>query len=198
MQTVTFGLSHGWFRRAFDRNPLIRKSDRIESFVMMFALTFVLLGTTIIGAFGTSVQDSRAEFYADQQRTRHTVIATATADSRADTSYGSVAFIANARWNADGINRTGEFEWPESLKSGQQIGIWVDEQGKKVAAPAPLSQATLDAVMVAIGLWIAMAAIVLGVVRVVHLRLNRGRYAAWDRALEQLAGDDSGRTNSQP
>lgn len=197
MQTFTFGLSHGWFRRAFDRNPLVRVSDRIESVVTMFALAVVLLATAMAGAAGTSVHDNRADFYAEQQRTRHIVTATATEDSHADTSYGSVAFIANARWNADGLNHTGEFEWPESLKSGQQVGIWVDEQGRKVAAPAPMSQATLDAVMVAIGLWIAVVGMMLGVVQLVQARLRRARYADWDRALEQLAGDDSGRTNSQ-
>lgn len=199
MQTFTFRLGHGWYRRAFDRNPLLRTTDRIESAALLFAIVSLLVVGAIAGALGTAVQDSREQLYAEQQRTRHTVTATATQDSRVETSYGSVVSVATAQWNADGITHTEQFEWPEALKAGQQISIWVDGEGRRShAAPAPLSQATIDGVMVAVVLMMAVLGTLAGLFHLLRVRLDRRRYAGWDRALEELAGDDSGRTNSQP
>lgn len=196
MQTLTtFGLGRGWCRRMFDRNPLVRTSDRIESVATALAVTIVMLAAAVSLAVGTSVRDSHAQTYAEQARTRHAVIATATADSRADTSYGAVVSIAQAKWNVDGIERTGEFEWPESLAAGQQIQIWVDQDGQRVREPAPQGQASMDAVMVAGSLWLGVVMVAMCLVRLLRGRLDRRRYAQWDQELHHLCDNDGGRAS---
>ncbi|MBS1691049.1 MAG: hypothetical protein JST91_02290 [Actinobacteria bacterium] len=197
MQTFTLGFGHGWYRRAFDRNPLIRTTDRIEAVVLMLAITAMLLTTAVAAALATSVQDSRAQIYEQQHLTRHAVTATATADSRTETSYGSAAYIATARWNSDGIERTAEFEWPTALEAGQKIDIWVDDSGKRVPPPAPITQALLDAVMVALCLWIITFVALAGTARMLLGRLNRRRYEEWDEALDLLVYGGH-RTHRQP
>ena len=77
MQTFTIGLGRLWWIRAFGRNPLLRRSDRIEAAVFMLAVLIVVITTPVAGAIGTSVHDAHARLYAEEAHHRHQVIATA-------------------------------------------------------------------------------------------------------------------------
>ena len=77
MQTFTIGLGHRWWIQVFRRNPLVRRSDRIEVLVLGFAVLLTVVAIPVAGAIGTFVHDARTRVYAEEALTRHEVTATA-------------------------------------------------------------------------------------------------------------------------
>lgn len=63
--------------------------------------------------------------------------------------------------------------------------------------PAPLTddEAVSQAVVAALTGWLTVAGTGVGAWALLRHRLDRARYTEWDRALDDLAGNDDGRTN---
>ena len=53
MQTFTIGLGRYWWMRALGRNPLVRRSDRVEALAVALAIVITVVATPIAGAIGT-------------------------------------------------------------------------------------------------------------------------------------------------
>ena len=92
-------------------------------------------------------------------------------------------------------HRWGPHSWAENLKAGEQIQIWAGGAGNRVGPLRQASQAATDAIGVAVSLWFGVVAAAAGALYVLRRRLDRSRYAQWDRELDTLADDDGGRTN---
>lgn len=199
MDNFTFGAARGWALRLFGRHPLVRVSDRIEAFATAFAVVVAVLAIPVVGAVGTSVHDARARVYAEQAATWHQVTATASQDSTAIVRPNTITFVVRARWNASGTNHDSTISWPTSAKAGDRTSIWVDAGGEAVDGPAVPGRAGVDAVGAAVSLWLGIVLAVSGLAFVVRWRLNRARFAAWDRALQASvdgdSADDGGRPN---
>ncbi|BAX93002.1 hypothetical protein [Mycobacterium shigaense] len=62
----TFTLDpHSWrIGILFDRNPLIRRTDRIEAMVLILAVVASLIGVPIVAVVGAMTYGSRAHLYA--------------------------------------------------------------------------------------------------------------------------------------
>jgi hypothetical protein len=194
MQSVEY--VHGWWvLGACGRNPLVRGVDRLELFIVALGIFVALAATACAGALGTAVHDARSRVYVEQAQTRHTVTARATTDStivvRVD---DSTATTTNARWQVDGTEHTGSFTLDHAVKTGDPLTIWVDRHGDRVDAPAPTSQAGVDAVGVAYAAWQAMALAVTGLVRWGRSHLDGRRDSAWEHDIRCLVDDDEWRT----
>ena len=135
METFTIGLGNRWWVQAFGRSPLVRRSDRIEALVLVFAVMLTLVSVPIAGAIGTLVHDARTRMYAEEAQTRHEVIATATADGMVVPQLRSVAFAAEAAWTDSGIDHSGIVAWVDRAKVGDQQHIWVNDVGEFVGRP---------------------------------------------------------------
>ena len=179
------------------RNPLVRVSDRIESATTFLALSLVVLMTPIVGAVGTAVHDSNARLYAEQAFTRHVVSATAQADTETVVQRNQLSYVAPARWTAAGSEHTGLVPWPSPASIGAKSDIWVDARGENTRAPTPVRQAAVDAIGVALSLWLVVAGAAAGFVWVVRCRLDRSRQRAWDRELATVVGGYGGRAPHQ-
>jgi hypothetical protein len=196
----TFGVGRSWVVRLIGRHPLVRRSDRAEALSMLLAIVVAVLAIPVAGAVGTSVHDVRAKFYAEQAASRHTVTATALEDTTAVVRPDSVSFDVRARWNAFGTNHIDTISWPTRAKTGDQATIWVDTSGRHTPDPAAPGRAGLDAIGAAVTLWLVVAAAMAALAYAVRCRLDRARFAAWDRELRSPTGgdsadDDRGRTN---
>jgi hypothetical protein len=191
---------HGWWLlRACRRNPLVRGSDRLELLIIALGVFVVLVATACAGALGTAVHDARSRVYIEQAQTRHTVIARAIDDSTmVRTVDDNAATRVDARWQVDGTEHTGRFNWDHTVRNGDPLTIWVDPDGNRVDAPAPTSRAGVDAVGVAYAAWQTVAFAVGGLTCWVRSRLNRRRDSAWERDIRRLIDDDGGRTNRKP
>jgi nitrate reductase NapE component len=193
MQTFTLTLG-SWLRRLLVRNALVRTSDRFEAFAMLLALLFAILAVPVAGAAGTAVYDNRIHVFADERMVRHEVEATATHDSSVTALPFQFSYVSEVRWEFAGQTHTGVASTRNRMKTGDQTSVWVDAAGEPTPPPRGDKDAAAEAVMAAIGLWIAVAGAAAGGYAVVRARLNHLRHAAWDRALADLA-DNDGRTN---
>jgi hypothetical protein len=159
------------------RNPLVRTSDRIEVAVMALAVVAALAVIPVAGAIGTAVHEEHAHTYAAQQLDRHRVPAPPTADV--------------PRWPIGDVENATTFP----AKYAARADIWVDRTGRQVSPPAPSWQAGVDAVVAAVGFWLAVSAAAALLVAAARRLLRRTRYAGWNRDIATLVHDDGGRTN---
>jgi hypothetical protein len=197
MQTFTIGLGHRWWTQVFGRNPLVRRSDRIEALVFSFAVLFTVVAIPVAGAIGTSVHDARTRVYAEETLTRHEVTATTVQPGVIVVQPPrGVSFTARAKWSASGRDHSGVINWSDQAEIGDQQAIWVNDAGENVGPPSPPSRADVDAVAIAISLWFGVAGASAGLVYVVRRWLDRCRYAHWDRQINTFRAND-GRTNHQ-
>jgi hypothetical protein len=189
-------LTVAWWRwrlaQVMGRNPLVRRSDRIEVIVMVLAVTISLAVVPFAGAIGTAVHDGQSRAYAAERQSRHKVEATSTENS-AISPKGPVAAVT-PRWQPGDVENAGTFSWDTPVKAGSKIDVWVDQSGRRVSAPPPSWQAGVDAVTAAIGFWLVVSAAAALLVALVQVCLKRARYAGWNRDIDSLV-HDGGRTN---
>ncbi len=191
---------HGWWvLRACRRNPLVRASDRLELLIIALGIVVAVVAAACAGALGTAVHDAHSRVYIAQAQTRHTVTARATDDSTIVLGVDdNTATRVNAQWQVNGTEHTGSLNWDGAVKTGDPLTIWVDRDGDRVDAPAPTSQAGVDAVGVAYAAWLTVALAAAGLVCWGRSRLDRRRDSAWERDIRCLIHDDGGRTNHKP
>jgi hypothetical protein len=173
----------------------VRDSDRLELLIVALGILVVLVAAACAGALGTTVHDARSRVYVAQAQTRHTVIARAIDDSTVVHDVDDNTTTVNARWQANGTEHSGSFQWDHAVKTGDPLTIWVDRNGNRVAAPTPISQAGVDAVGVAYTAWQTVALAAAGLICWGRSRLERRRDSARERDIRSLIDDDDGRTS---
>jgi hypothetical protein len=184
-----------WVLRAAGRNPLVRGSDRLELLIVTLGILIVVVAAACAGALGTAVHDARSRVYTAQAQTRHTVIAEAIDDSTIVLGvHDNMTTRVNARWQVNGTEHTGSVAPDHTVKTGDPLSIWVDSNGNRVDAPAPTSQAGVDAVLVAYGSWQAVVLAAAALIWWSRSRLDRRRDSAWERDIRCLIHDNGGRT----
>jgi putative copper export protein len=183
MQTFTIGLGRTWWIRLVGRNPLVRRSDRIEAWSAALALLVIAIATPMVGAIGTSVYGARSQHYAEEAESRHEVVATAMEDATVVELPAHVEFKVRATWNAAGRVHDEIVEWSDEAKGGERKAIWVDDQGGHARPPSPPSTAVSDAVGIALSVWLGVIATVVGAVSMIRRRLNHRRYAQWEHEI---------------
>jgi len=187
METFTVGAPR-WLVVLFSRNPLIRISDRIEALALVLTVVVSLLAASIGAAVGTAVYDSRSRLYAEQAETRTLVTATVIdSPARSDT------ITVRARWFAAGAEHTGAVKAQPTVKPGDTIDIWVDEDGSHVGPPvmSAADEAATAALVIWLGVTIAAVALFAGTRAV----LNGARHDDWQLDFDHLAGDGDGYTS---
>jgi putative copper export protein len=75
MQTLTFDPHRWWMARVVSRNPLIRRTDRLEVVAIVVAIILSVAAIPIAAAVGTTVSESQHRLYVQQAQTRHRVAA---------------------------------------------------------------------------------------------------------------------------
>ncbi|BBZ12784.1 Rv1733c family protein [Mycobacterium branderi] len=178
----------------FSRNPLVRRSDRIEAAVLALSVLVVLLAAACAGALGTVVHDARTQQYAEQARTRHAVVAIAIDDANAMPS-PEIPYTVYARWRLNDTDHAGSLTWDSDVKAGELLHIWVDDDGKRVASPTPISRATTDAAVIAIVTWLSVVLAAMWAVDAVRTHVGHMRDVQWEQEIWNLVEGDGGRTN---
>jgi hypothetical protein len=193
MNTVALSRKTWWVAGAFGRNPLLRRTDRIEALIIVFAVTVAVAALLGAAAVGAGVYGSRYRLYADEAQTRHTVTATVVEADASTSKPHATASQVRATWRVGEDERTDWFRTDNTVKAGDHIDIWVNDYGDHMMPPTPTSQAAVDAVGVGLGIWLAVAIAMTALVGAARTPLNRIRHAQWEREMKSLAG--GGRTN---
>jgi len=119
------------------RNPLARGSDRLEAFAWAATVTALLMAVAIALAVGTVVRVDLSARAHEQATTRHQETAVLLADALPeDVRSPAVRRVwTPAAWPGPDGTVHGDVPAPADARSGETVGIWVDEAGRQVPRP---------------------------------------------------------------
>jgi|SRR5689334_10211695 len=184
MEIFTVPLARRLFGRLFGRNPLIRTTDRVEALILVLAVAASLIAIPVSAAVGTVVHDSRSRLYAEQVQTRRPVTATVTGESHPRRNVERPTVTAPARWFAAGAERTGDVTAPLTAKIGDDIEIWIDDDGLPVARP--MNTARDEALVFAVATWWGVSLMTVALFARARITLDRLRYDRWQQSFDRL------------
>lgn len=169
-------------------NPLRRRCDVVEAWVVLAAWVIALVGGVLAGA-ATACHVERG---LDAQRAqRHAVAAVLT--TRAPTSTSPLAtdngrVWASVRWTApDGSTHVGRAPAVPGARAGTQVMLWTDKQGRPTTPPLSPGGAAFQASWTGALAGLTAAGAVLGCARVVRFQLERRRLDEWAAEWERVS-----------
>lgn len=180
-----------WRRAPWSGNPLMRRSDRFESALVLIVVMFVLALVPLAAAYGTATYARVGQLALQEHLERHEVTAILL-EEPAPTGAGAMtdtatrgpadADRATARWTTTtGETRTGKVETPYGAEPGETIDIWIDSTGDPVAAPRTGSDGVVAGISAALTVWGVGSGLALLLVYGVHRVGVRRRVSALDR-----------------
>ncbi|TSB30108.1 hypothetical protein FNJ62_08390 [Streptomyces benahoarensis] len=191
--------------RARWRNPLRRRTDRIESLLTVLTVLLIGLGAPVAGAkAGGAVHDALLATVRAQAAHRHLVWATvdrlatrAPMDPDPETSSRHDSHLrVIARWTAwDGSPRMGRIGAPRPVEPGDRFRIWTDDRGLVIPRPMDESTAATHATLAGLGVAACAGGLVEGARRLAVRQQMVRRYRRWDEAWAR-AGQTWGRADA--
>jgi hypothetical protein len=167
--------------RRFDRNPLRRATDRVET-AMLALLVIAFLAATPFAALltGAWVHGMARSMQVAQQHSRWPVTALALAVTPPSAGWDRLDWEAQARWRApDGRLVTTEIPVSSGTSVGEKLPIWTDRTGDFTLAPLTDSQVSEQTASGEV-LGVIITATVLAIVGARALwALGRRRMADW-------------------
>jgi hypothetical protein len=170
------------------RNPLRRRTDRIEAWISAALLAVFLIGAPLFASgLGNWVhRGGLAEQRA--QQSWHQTPATLVAAAPRLPMYAfrlswQTTVPAQARWlGPAGQALSGEVPAPAGTRAGQTVQIWVDGSGRVTGAPLGSAELTRRVISAEVAAPAALAVLLLCLAGVARWLLNRRRLAAWETA----------------
>jgi hypothetical protein len=174
----------------FGRNPLRRRVDRLEAVLLMVALTVASLVIPAAAAFGTAIRD-RAEHAAAQERAHTRAVVARTledSDEAALLSPGLTTTRVRVGWfDASGSAREDRADVLIGTKSGSELTIWLDPDGKVTRAPRPPSDSAALGVVAGMGMAVLAWPLLIVVVRLARRPLDHHRAEEWAREWREVS-----------
>lgn len=172
-------------------NPLRRRSDVIEAWLLLATLVLTLFagavtGLAVAGAVDRSLAERRAA-----SRTVSAVLVRDAAEAQpspvTEDGSGDGRVWVKVRWTApDGTGRTGRAEAGAGDKAGSVVTVWTDDAGRLISEPPGGADARFQTVMA--GLTVAAATggtVVLGG-WLVRSRIRQRRSEEWEAEWRQV------------
>lgn len=179
------------------RNPLIRRSDRVQSRVRSTVVTLMIIMLPLSVWFGMSTLSTQQDRVHSQQFSRHSVTATTTSDAAAgsplvqsDFSTQSSATV-EATWTYEGVDHTDQISVTTGSPAGTEVPIWVDNGGAHSTQPISSGDAVAAALFTGIGSLFAMSLILYGIYAALRFHLDSKRDADWDLAIKNFMDENS-------
>jgi hypothetical protein len=153
-------------RLGWGRNTLRRRSDRVESSVVVALLLAFLFGGSLLGLLlGRSSYESATQRAEQAYALRHPVTAQLTVDApapaRSVNGTASPTMVrVPAHWSYRGDAHTGMVVARPGTKAGTKVGIWVDNGGRPETVPPShpllIERAVVTGLLAALGLGFAL------------------------------------------
>ena len=168
-----------------DRNPLRRRSDRVETYLLGGLFAAGIAGAPFAAqAAGHVTYAALLRTERVQQATRHQVRAELLQQAGNTTVSGSefdISVPVRARWTAaTGAPRTGQLMAPVGSARGTTVTVWTDSSGALVNPPLQPGQVAGQADLAAAGAIAGIGILYLCEAVIIRQVLNRRRMAAWD------------------
>ncbi|MFJ6845305.1 hypothetical protein ACIQRE_21860 [Streptomyces griseoluteus] len=168
-------------------NPLRRRSDVVETWVVAVVAVLVCVVAPLAGTAAGLFSYDRARTHAEEQRAERRPVRAVVAARPASrpTVHGDRGhgYRAEVRWAEPGRRpRTAVADVPAGTRAGDTVTVWFDGRGRTVAPPPNDVAVWQHTVAVGLGVTGGTAAMVL-LARAVERRVAlRRRLAEWERA----------------
>ena len=166
----------GW-----DRNPLRRRSDRVEGAMLAGLIAaFLIFGLVLFSAAARGIEDRQRGGAPAWRQVTATVQRTApNVPEKPDGFVWPLGTVRTpALWLAGGLPHSGWIPVRASTPAGRRVRIWVSHSGALTGAPPSRDRAEIAA----IGLVCLFGLVLLGMAGAGRALLGRRRLADWDRA----------------
>jgi hypothetical protein len=166
------------------RNPLKRRSDRLEAWVVLAAWTLTAVGGVLAGLLATHAVENNL---ARQRVEWRPVVAKLTEDAPGSASAAATERVwAEVRWTTADGRRTGQARVAPASSAGTPVTVWTDAEGRLVAEPPTQAEARLRSTLVGALVGVSAAGVPLVCGRLVCGRLERRRMDQWDEEWERV------------
>ncbi|WP_155056074.1 Rv1733c family protein [Streptomyces blattellae] len=163
-------------------NPLRRRDDIVEAWIVLIVWAVVLVGGTLIGLVTAHAAD---EVFDRQREERHAARGVLVADVPAPAVWADPASgraLAKIRWTTpDGRTQTGKTLVSTGQKAGAEVVVWLDSHGDLVPEPPGATAAAVEAGILGTAGALGLAGAAFGAGALARWRLDRRRYDRWGR-----------------
>ncbi|MEW2567299.1 hypothetical protein [Streptomyces sp. NPDC047070] len=176
-------------RRRWRRNPLRRRSDAVEAWIVLIAWALATIGGAIAGAVAAQgTENALTRTRAERREVSAVLLETAPADV-VDMTTGAICsrVRAQVRWtDGNGIVRTDSATVRAGTKSGTTVPVWTDGHGRLVPAPMGSAEARARAMLTGAGAGVCGALVILAAGRVVRRRVEHRATERWGEEWAQV------------
>jgi hypothetical protein len=173
-----------------DHNPLRRRSDKAQTFVMAALLAAFVVGAPVAAVTASQVaQAATLRTQQTQQGWRQVpAVLLVTAPKNGGFMYDSATFAwVRARWTApDGKVRVGEVPAVGGTRAGSTVRIWIDRAGNMTTAPLTATQLLDRVIAAALFTPVALGIVLLSLAAVARWMFERRRLTHWEAAWEAI------------
>jgi hypothetical protein len=169
-----------------DRNPLRRRTDRIEAVIRLATLILLLVAVPIAAVLvGTLVDHLALRHTHAQQAADHEVTAVLlqqASPTGVPDPYTSIQMtLVLARWQPPGVPpRSGDILAMAGARAGSTVKVWLDASGSVTAPPPGPRTIDGDVCIAVVTTCLVTILLVLGSSTLARRALDRRRLYAWD------------------
>lgn len=173
-------------RLGFDRNPLRRRTDRIEAAIRLATVILLLVAMPLAAiAVGRQADNLALRQAHAQQAAEHQVTAVLLEQAQATGFPGPYTSVqltyVLARWQPPGgPPRSGQVLAPAGMGAGSTVTIWIDASGAVVSPPPDHREIVGNATIAAMVAGLVASLLLLGLNTLARRALDRRRLNAWD------------------
>lgn len=172
------GSSWAWRWR---RNPLRRRSDVVEAWIVLMAWLVALAGGLLTGLVSADAVTRGLDRQWTQRRPVTAVLVERAPGVMSGRLGDDGRVWAGVRWTTpDGAVHTGRTKVPPGAASGSRVTVWTDRRGRLTTKPLSPAEAGFRAAWTGILVATGTAAAVYGGGRLARAGLDRRRARQWD------------------
>ncbi len=158
-------------------NPLRRRDDIVEAWIVLAVWTVIAVGGTLAGLVTAHAAD---QVFARQRAERHAVRAVLIVDVPDAATSTTERALGKVRWTtADGTTHTNTTLVPAGKKAGARVTVWLDGRGEPATEPPSRGEAAVEAGVLGTAAGLGLAGAVFGAGALVRWRLDRRRIDGW-------------------
>lgn len=170
-------------------NPLRRRSDRVEAWIVLLTCVLAVLGGAIAGLLASGAADRALAAHRAKAHAVSAVLTERAPKSQQATTDGSGSDTvwATVRWtDPGGSTHTGRTEVEPAAAAGTRVTVWTDRTGELVDAPLTPTESMIQAAATGVLAGAGTGVAVWTVGRLARVRLDRRRLAEWDAEWERV------------
>ncbi|WP_329567743.1 Rv1733c family protein [Streptomyces sp. NBC_01361] len=169
-------------------NPLCRRDDVVETWIVLAMWVVISLGGALVGVVtAQAAEASFAQLRHDRHSVRVVLVESTTRAMQTVEGETNRQVRARIRWSApDGSVRTGRAPVDSGRKAGSRVTVWLDSNGQFTEKPPAAKAAAVEAGTLGTGAALAFGGLVFAAGRLAQWRLDQRRYDRWGREWDQV------------